>query len=146
MTIRTRLLAALTGAVGLGLGLTACSSNAGSLPSQPPVHPTSTLSAHSVQLPDAMPNLRTLLQKGATSGSATAGSFFGRKGQVWIDFSCLGDGTATLDFQPVGTVDVPCSGAAVNATRNQINFTGDHQIALRITAPDAVQWAVIVQQ
>jgi hypothetical protein len=144
MAMRTPLLAVLGGM--LGLALTACSSSAGNAQPEPPVQPTSTLSAGSVHLPAALPNLKTLLQKEATSGSATAGSFFGRRGQVWIDFSCLGDGTATVDFQPVGTVDIPCSGAAVNATKNQITFPGDHQISLRITAPTAVQWAVVVQQ
>lgn len=144
MTARTTILVLLTALAGLVSA--ACTSGTQGTQPQAPAQPTSTLSATAVQLPAALPNLKTLLQRGPASGSADAGSFYGRKGQVWIDFSCLGAGVATLTYQPVGSVEIPCGGAAVNATKNQINFPGDHRVDLKIDAPAGVRWAVLVQQ
>lgn len=145
MIIRTGALAVL-GAL-LGVALTACSiGGASGAQPQPPIQPTSTMSASSVKPPATAPNLKTLVQMGATTGSAVVGSFYGQAGQVWIDFSCLGTGTATINYRPIGSVDIPCSSAAVNATRNQIHFPAGHQISLQVKAPATVQWTVLVQE
>ncbi len=128
------------------LALTACAAGTHGSQPQTPVQPTSTHSSGTLEPPAAMPNLKILVQKGVTRGSATVGSFYGRQGQVWLSFSCLGPGTATVDYQPVGSVNIPCDSAAVNATRNQIYFPNDHQIDLHVNTPSSVQWTVLVQQ
>ena len=114
--------------------------------SHAPIPPTSTASTAAVPAPSAQSNLKTLLEWPPTSGSAAVGGFTGHTGQVWIDFSCRGSGTATVSYQPVGSVDVPCTGAAVNATRNQIQFGGDRQVSVHVQAPATVQWALLVQE
>ena len=132
----------IVGALAVG----GCSSTPTQPEPQPPVQATSTLAPSTLKTPDAVPNLKILDQQAAGSGSSTAGSFFGHKGTVWIGFNCLGTGTATVIYSPVGSLNIPCGGAAVNSTRNQIYFPDDHQISLRVLAPAAVQWAVLVQE
>lgn len=130
----------------VGVASAACGTGTASTPEQAVPQPSGVSSPGTVPLPTALSNLKTLLQKDATSGSAVAGTFYGHRGEVWIDFSCLGPGTATVHYPPVGSVVIPCGGSAVNATRNQIFFPGDHQISLRIDAPTTAQWSVLVQQ
>jgi hypothetical protein len=137
---------ALVALVTTALALAARGSGTHGSVSQAPVQATGMHSAGTVEPPAAMPNLKTLIQKGTTRGSAVVGSFYGRQGQLWISFSCLGAGTAIVSYQPVGSVDIPCSDAAVNATKNQIYFPNDHQIDLHVSAPTTVEWAVLVQQ
>lgn len=148
LTIRT--LTIMCTAVALSVAALAatasCTSSGNSPPTQPPVRVTSTMTAHVVSTPQPMPNLHTLDQWPPTSGNAVAGSFAGHAGDVWISFNCLGAGTATVTYAPVGSFDVPCNRTAVNATRNKIHFAADHTVTVRITAPASVRWALLVQQ
>ncbi|MBR7833762.1 hypothetical protein KDL01_10830 [Actinospica durhamensis] len=107
--------------------------------------PTSTARAGAVTEPTPNLDLKTLLQQPATAGSAEVGSFVAASGQVWIDFSCVGNGTAKLSYQPVGSLDIPCADGAVNATRNQVAFPAG-QVTLKVQTSDTVQWSILIQQ
>lgn len=134
------------GAAALALALGGCTPHAASGGGTPSyVTPNSTVSGAAVTEPTPDANLKTLLQRGPTAGSAEVGSFVAESGRVWIDFSCVGGGTAKLSYQPAGAVDIPCTAGAVNATRNQVDFPAG-QVTFRVQTSDAVQWSVLIQQ
>jgi len=138
-------LAGLTLATGAAGGCTSPGGSGGPVGQPGSIAPSSTARAGAVPTPSPDQNLKTLLQRDATAGSAEVGSFVAADGRVWIDFSCLGTGTAKISYQPVGSVDIPCGGAAVNATRNQVDFPAG-QVRLNVTAPDSASWSLLVQQ
>ncbi|GEM_PF-4461912 len=144
--MKTRTTSYLVLSLVVGFGLAGCTANRDGSQPQPPASATSSMSSDAVGTPEAIPNLRILDQQPATSGSRAAGSFFAHKGELWINFNCLGAGTAKVIYSPVGSMDVPCVAAALNATKNTIYFPDDRQVSLRVEAPASVQWAVLVQQ
>lgn len=122
-------------------------SKSGDKIAKPSPTPSPTPSADlTLRLPDGMPELGLSAEVAPTRGSQQVAVIDVTKPTMWVNLNCIGEGQLWVD---IGTnrMGIPCHAGRILPTRNQMaTLAMPKRIALKVEAPDAVQWSLRVQQ
>lgn len=150
---RSRGFYATVAVVALGL-LTGCSGDPPARPGPAPQttppggndrHVESPPLPEKLELPALDDGMTALLQMGPTTGSARVGRTTVTGDVWWISVNCRGGGVLTVQADPVVTFEAACTDP-MERTRNQFELDEPYDIEITVQAPDATEWALLVQQ
>jgi len=107
---------------------------------------TPSTSVNSVQMPNPDPGTDTLMKASGTGNSSRSWEVDVRQGSAWIALNCLGDGTIRVSLRPAADFSITCDGSSVTPSLNKLSVSDARTWTVRISAPEAVHWAIRVSQ
>lgn len=121
--------------------LAGCSAPPVSTPPTPSPSAPPTLGA-----PQHVDGTTLLAEVTPTSGHRSLGTIAVQPGDLWVSYTCIGDGDIRVELSPSIHMSDRCHAGRVQHSRNREARTTPAALDVQVIAGDGVQWALRVEQ